>query len=491
MKTPSSTSLRPKHVIPAVLLVILTLAVLSSVSASVSVSAITQYTFLSHTMCKNVTDKGVCQGETHVFDAKDQYAVVWFKIKMGETGQLGSKKAIWYYQNGVAEKTTIWDPVDVEKGDTWTSWNSISIRDHYATWRGFWRVEVFGPQGELLFTDEFTIGPYYEVRVGIEIPPDTIALPIRVDGENYGEIKVGEGKKLGFAPGTSHKLTVQKEITANEGVRWAIQENAWDFSGEGSHSFAYEEQYELSIVTDPTGAVAVTGAGWYQKGATANIGQIPETLDVSTGTRFVRQAVMLDNQGISTPPTTITMDKPHTIKIQYQRQYYLTVTSAYGSPQGEGWYGEFTSAEFSVTSPLPVEGFQGILGAKYVFDHWSGDVAATTATASVTMDGPKTAKAEWRTDNTTLYIIIGVILCAIAIIVALLLMRRKRVPTPTPTYQPPSPSPAVPQPPPTVTPMRSPATPPGVQPPTGKFCVNCGAPLPTHATLCNKCGSKQ
>jgi hypothetical protein len=30
-----------------------------------------------------------------------------------------------------------------------------------------------------------------------------------------------------------------------------------------------------------------------------------------------------------------------------------------------------------------------------------------------------------------------------------------------------------------------------VQPPARRFCINCGAPLPAHATFCNKCGSKQ
>jgi hypothetical protein len=29
------------------------------------------------------------------------------------------------------------------------------------------------------------------------------------------------------------------------------------------------------------------------------------------------------------------------------------------------------------------------------------------------------------------------------------------------------------------------------EPTAGKFCMNCGAPLPSHATFCNKCGSKQ
>jgi len=38
----------------------------------------------------------------------------------------------------------------------------------------------------------------------------------------------------------------------------------------------------------------------------------------------------------------------------------------------------------------------------------------------------------------------------------------------------------------TTTPAVSPS-----QPTAGKFCMNCGAPLPSHATFCNKCDSKQ
>jgi len=37
----------------------------------------------------------------------------------------------------------------------------------------------------------------------------------------------------------------------------------------------------------------------------------------------------------------------------------------------------------------------------------------------------------------------------------------------------------------------SPLAPSGAEPTAGKFCMNCGASLPTHATFCNRCGSKQ
>lgn len=37
----------------------------------------------------------------------------------------------------------------------------------------------------------------------------------------------------------------------------------------------------------------------------------------------------------------------------------------------------------------------------------------------------------------------------------------------------------------------SPVEPFPAEPLTGKFCINCGASLPAHATFCNKCGTKQ
>jgi hypothetical protein len=216
--------------------------------------------------------------------------------------------------------------------------------------------------------------------------------------------------------------------------------------------------------------------------------QVDPTIQGATGVRYV---FVQWSDGSKDTSRTLTVTQESSLTATFKIQYQLTVTSDLGNPQGNGWYDANTQAPFSVTTPLTVEGFMGTLGAKYVFDHWSGDVAAPTAAASVTMDGPKTTKAEWRTDNTTPYITIGVILSAIAIIVALLLMRRRRVPTPASTYQPPSQAPAVPQPPPPVTPTLPPPAPPGVQPPAGKFCVNCGAPLPIRATFCNKCGTKQ
>jgi hypothetical protein len=67
----------------------------------------------------------------------------------------------------------------------------------------------------------------------------------------------------------------------------------------------------------------------------------------------------------------------------WQTQYYLTVTSDYGNPQGEGWYNEGTTASWSVISPWP-----GGIGIQYLADPSSG---------SVLMDAPKTVAVSWTT----------------------------------------------------------------------------------------------
>ncbi len=86
----------------------------------------------------------------------------------------------------------------------------------------------------------------------------------------------------------------------------------------------------------------------------------------------------------------------HTITYSWQTQYYLTVTSAYGSPVGYGWYNATLSASFSV--PTPVSGGTGI---QYVFSSWagsgSGAYSGSSSSTSVTMNNPITETASWTT----------------------------------------------------------------------------------------------
>jgi len=203
-----------------------------------------------------------------------------------------------------------------------------------------------------------------------------------------------------------------------------------------------------------------------------------------SGNSGVRYVFLQWSDGTKAPSRTLTSSHGETYKAIYTTQYELQVASQRGDPQGSGWYDKGSSVTFSVTTPLTVEGFMGTLGGKHVFDHWSGDSTATTASASVTMDGPKTVRAEWRADNSMPYMIIfGIVIAIVVMLTVLLLVRRRRARSPVSSYMSPLPISAAPPPPP----------PPGptMMPPAQRFCMSCGVPLPASMRFCNRCGARQ
>ena len=182
----------------------------------------------------------------------------------------------------------------------------------------------------------------------------------------------------------------------------------------------YELQNYLKVSVDPPGIVAATGEGWYRSGESVTLGSVPLSESGSQGVRYIFQGWSVDALPVSGNSIEVTMDVPHTVEAQYKTQYLLTVSSEYGTVQGEGWYDAGSSATFSVTTPIDTS-----YGVKQVFDRWAGDSESTSPTTTITMDSPRTVMAVWRTDNTVLYttialgigaaFVLGIGLTAIAI----------------------------------------------------------------------------
>jgi parallel beta-helix repeat protein len=140
-------------------------------------------------------------------------------------------------------------------------------------------------------------------------------------------------------------------------------------------TWTWKTQYCLTIVPgygDPQ------GVGWYNPGETANW-SVTSPWPGDPGVLYFTD----------TTSGTVLMDSPQTVTITWVTEYWLTVDSDYGDPQGEDWYGAGETAFWSVTSPWPVD-----TGVRYVADPASG---------SVLMDEPKVVTVPWTTQYCLTY----------------------------------------------------------------------------------------
>jgi len=130
------------------------------------------------------------------------------------------------------------------------------------------------------------------------------------------------------------------------------------------------------------------------------------------GTRFV----CIENE--------ITFSSLKTFEFEYIEQAYLSVSSEYSAPEGEGWYNIGTSVVFGVEEAVSQPGLLGTLGAKFKFSHWEGDFSSNLPITTISLDEPQQVIAVWKTDNTIMYYNSGLAVFGLTIII--LIIRRAR-----------------------------------------------------------------
>ncbi len=130
------------------------------------------------------------------------------------------------------------------------------------------------------------------------------------------------------------------------------------------------------------------GDGWYYKHENAIISI--QSKEVKKNTRYLFNHWSGDQYSTDTS-LIVNMDSPKYFTVNWDTQHYLTVNSAYGNPQGEGWYSKNSHAGFSVTTP-DIKG-----QTKYIFTNWTGDYSGFSSNTSILMDTSKIIKAEWDT----------------------------------------------------------------------------------------------
>ncbi|MEM1553195.1 MAG: PKD domain-containing protein [Candidatus Bathyarchaeia archaeon] len=153
-------------------------------------------------------------------------------------------------------------------------------------------------------------------------------------------------------------------------------------------------RYYLTVKTDPEGITTIPGENWYNESSEVTLAA-PDIVSVSPGVRYKFSYWDVDGTPKAGNPITVLMDVNHTATAHYVLQYYLTVTSPFGTVGGEGWYQSGATAYATLNTGLVDHGN----GTRRVFVSWGGDASGTNYAQSdpITMNAPKTAVANWKT----------------------------------------------------------------------------------------------
>lgn len=125
--------------------------------------------------------------------------------------------------------------------------------------------------------------------------------------------------------------------------------------------------YTLSTGVNPTGGGSVTKSpdkATYTQGE-----QVTLTANSASGYRFSSWSGSISS---SQNPIPITMDSDKNITANFIAQYYLTVSTPYGTPTGQGWYDVGATAYAGLNTNIVDEGV-----TRRVFTHWSGAASGT------------------------------------------------------------------------------------------------------------------
>jgi len=156
-------------------------------------------------------------------------------------------------------------------------------------------------------------------------------------------------------------------------------------------------QYQLTLDTNFGITSPSVGTSWHDAASVVTLTATAPS--VGAGEQYVFNGWTGSGTGSYTgtanPATNlVTMNGPITETASWTHQYYLTVSSAYGTVGGSGWY----DADSNAQATLDGGTVPGTTGTHYVFAGWSGEASGTGLTSNdILMDGPKTATADWTT----------------------------------------------------------------------------------------------
>jgi hypothetical protein len=162
-------------------------------------------------------------------------------------------------------------------------------------------------------------------------------------------------------------------------------------------------------------------------------------------------------------PKTLLVGTDLLLTVEYQNEFRLDVVSDVTQVSGAGWYRAGAVANFSAPLLVPQQGLGGLVGIRWRFTGWSGDIKSTAKSESVVMDRPYRVVANWVIDFVQLYYFVIGAAVLVAGAVAAFVGRRM-----------------------TMKPSEEKAA-----PLVRTYCKFCGAVIDPDARFCSKCGKGQ
>jgi len=169
----------------------------------------------------------------------------------------------------------------------------------------------------------------------------------------------------------------------------------------------YKIQYQITVTASPAGALGRTfkvtyiqcgttytnvekttpWTEWVDASTNVTVSEPQDIISISPDTRY-----KFDHYD---PSNSVHMDQARTVTLVYKTQYYLTVTSSYGTAGGHGWYDSGATAYATLNTGIIDQGN----GTRRIFTGWGGDASGSNYTKSnpISMSEPKTAIANWKT----------------------------------------------------------------------------------------------
>jgi uncharacterized repeat protein (TIGR02543 family) len=164
-------------------------------------------------------------------------------------------------------------------------------------------------------------------------------------------------------------------------------------SVEAAHTidFNWKQQFYLTV---DSAYGSPSGNGWYDAGATANLLLSGGTVSGGNGVQYVFTGWGNDASGTGLTSNAITMNGPKTATANWKTQYYLDMSTNFGSVSpSSGWYDAGSTVDISATAPSAGNGEQ------YVWNGWvgsgAGNYTGVSNSAQATLNGAVTEVASW------------------------------------------------------------------------------------------------